>query len=98
MSRAGAPLTLQRVTVAGYPGVEVRPERMTSLPPVLWLHGVTNAQEYAAPFLLEFARMGFPSRALARRGRLGVQPQDPRSISSTTISRTPSAQLRPGAR
>jgi pimeloyl-ACP methyl ester carboxylesterase len=76
-----APLTLQAVTVAGYPGVEVRPERMTSLPPILWLHGVTNVPEYAAPFLLEFARMGFPALALARRGRLGVPPRDPRSIS-----------------
>lgn len=81
MSPARAPLTLQAVTVAGYPGVEVRPELMTSLPPILWLHGVTNVPEYAAPFLLEFARMGFPALALARRGRLGVPPRDPRSIS-----------------
>jgi pimeloyl-ACP methyl ester carboxylesterase len=81
VSPARAPLTLQAVTVAGYPGVEVRPERMTSLPPILWLHGVTNLPGYAEPFLLEFARMGFPALALARRGRLGVPPRDPRSIS-----------------
>ena len=75
-----SPLTVQAVTVAGYPGVEVRPERRTLLPPILWLHGVTNVPEYATPFLLEFASMGFPALALARRGRLGVPPHDPRSI------------------
>lgn len=80
MSPAAKALTAHAISVAGYPGVEVRPERRSPLPPILWLHGVTNVPEYATPFLLEFAAMGFPALALARRGRLGVPPQDPRSI------------------
>ncbi len=80
MSPAARPLTVHSITVAGYPGVEARPEPGSHLPPILWLHGVTNVPGYASPFLLEFARMGFPALALARRGRLGVPPQDPRSI------------------
>lgn len=68
------------IEVAGYPGIAVGPDPDGGRPRILWLHGITDTPEYCLPFLREFARAGYSSLALARRGRMGLPPAEARGV------------------